>query len=113
MAAPSLSLELETAAHNLNDAKCSHLGAVVAHAEAKRALELAQAKLLVDGVEGKNLEQRNAVMRLELSNLHGTLAEAEDALADARCSLECAQLGRDSVRYTIQALEVGTLKVAA
>ena len=113
IAAPSLSLELETAAHSLNDAKCSHLGAVVAHAEAKRALELAQARLLVDGVDGKNEAQRAAVMRLELDELYTALAKAEDALADARCSLECAQLEWDLARYTVRALEVGTLKAAA
>ena len=113
MAAPSLSLELETAAHNLNDAKVHHLGAVVAHAETKRALELAQARMLCDGVEGKNTEQRQAVMRLELDELHTALAEAEDALADARCSLECSQLEWDLARYTVRALEATTLPNAA
>ncbi len=113
MAAPSLSCRLETSAHSLNDAKCSHLGAVVAHAEAKRALELAQARLLVDGVAGANKEQREAVMRLELSALHDALAETEDALADARCSLECAQLEWDLTRYQVRALEVATLDKAA
>ena len=101
MAAPSLSLQLETAAGHLNDAKAQHLGAVVAHAEARRALEFAQARLLVDGVEGKNTEQRQAVMRLELSDLHDALAEAEDALAEARCSLECAGLEWNLARYTV------------
>ncbi len=113
MAAPSLSLQLETAAGSLNDAKVQHLGAVVAHAEAKRALELAQARMLCDGVDGKNAEQRNAVIRLELSPLHDALAGAEDALAEARCSLECAQLEWDLARYTVRALEVGMPKAAA
>ena len=113
MAAPSLSLELETAAHNLNDAKVHHLGVVVAHAEAKRALELAQAKMLCDGVEGKNTEQRNAVMRLELDELHTALGEAEDALAEARCSLECSQLEWDLARYQVRALEATALRTAA
>ena len=106
MAAPSLSLELETAAHNLNDAKVHHLGAVVAHAEAKRALELAQARMLCDGVEGKNTEQRQAVMRLELDELHTALAEAEDALGEARCAVECSQLEWDLARYTVRAREL-------
>ena len=106
MAAPSLSLELETAAHNVIDTKAHYLGAVVAHAEARRALELAQARMLCDGVDGKNTEQRQAVMRLELSPLHDALAHAEDALAEARCSLECAQLEWDLARYQVRALEV-------
>ena len=57
-AAPSLPRELETAAHGLIDAKAHHLGAVTAHAEVKRALELATARLLVEGVDGKNEAQR-------------------------------------------------------
>ena len=113
MAAPSLACRLTATAHSLNDAKCSHLGAVVAHAEAKRALELAQARLLVDGIDGKNAEQRNSVMRLELSPLHDTLAEAEDALAEAKCSLECAQLEWDLARYQVRALEATALRTAA
>ena len=52
-------------------------------------------------------------MRLELASQHDALAETEDALAEARCSLECAQLEWDLARYTVRALEVGTLKVAA
>ncbi len=107
MAAPSLSRELEVAAHCLIDAKAHFVGAVTAHAEARRALELAQARLLVDGVEGKNTEQRAAVMRLELDELHAALAEAEDALAGARCGLECAQIEWDLARYTVRALEAG------
>ena len=106
-AAPSLSRELETAAHCLIDAKAHFLGAVAAHAEAKRALELAQARMLCDGVEGKNEAQRNAAMRLELSDLHDALAEAEDALAEARCGLECAQVEWDLARYTVRTLEWG------
>ena len=106
MAAPSLSHKLETAAHSLNDAKCSHLGAVAAYTEAKRALELAQARLLLDGVTGSNKEQREAVMRLQLSEEHDALALAEDALSEARCALECAQLEWDLARYQVRALEV-------
>ena len=106
--AASLSCCLETAAGRLNDAKAHHLGAVVAHAEAKRALELAQARLLIDGVDGKNEAQRNAVMRLELVSQHDALATAEDALAEARCSLECAQLEWDLARYMVRTLEVDT-----
>ena len=104
-AAPSLIHTLETAAHGLNDAKVSHLGALAVYTEAKRALELAQARLLLDGVSGSNKEQREAVMRLQLSEEHDALAVAEDALAEARCALECAQLEWDLARYQIKALE--------
>ena len=81
MAAPSLTHKLETAAHSLNDAKVSHLGALAAYTEAERALELAQARLLLDGVTGSNKEQREAVIRLQLSEEHDALAVAEDALS--------------------------------
>ena len=106
MAAPSLTHTLETAAHSLNDAKVSHLGTLAVYTEAKRALELAQARLLLDGVSGTNKEQREAVMRLQLNEEHDALAVAEDALAEARCALECAQLEWDLARYQVRALEV-------
>ena len=112
-AAPSLTHKLEAAAHSLNDAKVSHFGGVVAYAEAKRALELAQARLLLDGVTGSNKEQREAVMRLQLSEEHDALATAEDALSEARCALECAHLEWDLARYGVRALEVTSLDKAA
>ena len=45
-------------------------------------------------------------MRLQLNEEHDALAIAEDALSEARCALECAQLEWDLARYTVRALEV-------
>ena len=41
-----------------------------------------------------------------LNEEHDALAIAEDALAEARCALECAQLEWDLARYQVRALEV-------
>ena len=105
MTAPLLS-QLERAKNGLEDAQIALCGAVVAHAEAKRALELAAAQKLCEGVEGANKEGRDAWLRLELAMLYGALGEAEDALTDAKCALELARLEWDLVRYRLRVLEV-------
>jgi exonuclease VII small subunit len=106
-AVASLKTQLETAALSLQDALAEHAGAVVAVAEAKRALELARARLICQGVEGKNEAQREACIRLELHSLFEDLHEGEQTLTEARCSLERARLEWDLARYTLRALEVG------
>jgi hypothetical protein len=58
--------QLERAKNCLEDAQIAYCGAVTAHAEAKRALEVAEAYKLCEGVEGKNEAQRTAKLRLEL-----------------------------------------------
>jgi hypothetical protein len=98
--------QLETAALHLQDAQAEHAGAVVAQAEAKRALELARARLICAGLEGRNEAQREAAMRLELQAEHDALFSAETALTEARCQLDCARIEWDTTRYTIRALEV-------
>ncbi len=98
---------LEKAALDLQDAQATYAGAVVAHAEAKRALELARAHLICAGVEGKNEAQREATMRLELEAEHAALFSADVALTEARCALERARLEWDLARYVVRTLEVG------
>lgn len=105
MTAPLLS-QLQQAKNGLEDAQIAFCGAVTAHAEAKRALELAEALKLCEGVEGKNEAQRDAKLRLELAVEYTALAEAEDALTEARCALEVARLEWDLARYSVRALEV-------
>ncbi len=102
----TLCKELQDAAFNLNDAQVQYAGAVVGHSEAKRDLELARARLLCNGVDGKNAEQREAIIRLTLEAEHDALFAAETALTEARCQLDCARLEWDTIRYTIRAHEV-------
>lgn len=97
--------QLATAKNGLEDAQIALCGAVTAHAEAKRALELAEALKLCEGVEGKNEKERAAKLRLELAPEHTALYEAEDALTEARCGLEVARLEWELARYCIRALE--------
>lgn len=105
MIAPLLS-QLAQAKNGLEDAQIAYCGAVTAHAEAKRALELAEAVKLGEGVEGRNERERSAKLRLELCSETVALAEAEDALTDARCSLEVAKLEWEHARYKVRAMEV-------
>ena len=111
MSAPLLS-QLAKAKNGLEDAHITLCGAVTAHAEAKRGLELAEAVKLCQGVEGKNEAQRNARMRLELSAEYTALAEAEDALTEVRCAYEVARLEWDLARYQLRALVIALPKAA-
>jgi hypothetical protein len=109
----SLISQLQTAKNTLEDAQIAYCGAVTAHAEAKRALELAEAHKLCEGVEGKNERERAAKLRLELAPEHAALTEAEDALTEARCGLEVARLEWDLARYSVRALELIGFEQAA
>lgn len=91
--------QLSAAKNGLEDAQIAFCGALTAHAEAKRGLELAEAIKLCEGVEGKNEAQRDAKLRLELSAEYTALAEAEDALTEARCALEVARLEWELARH--------------
>lgn len=101
----SLIPQLQRAKNALEDAHITLCGAVTAHAEAKRTLELAEATALCNGVEGKNEAQRAAVLRLQLEGEHSTLHAAEDALAEARCAYDLARLEWDLARYSVRVLE--------
>lgn len=104
MSAPLLS-QLAKAKNGLEDAHIILCGAVTAHAEAKRGLELAKAVKLCEGVDGKNEAQRDARMRLELEAEYTALHEAEDALTEMRCAYEVARLEWDLARYSVRMLE--------
>ena len=105
--------QLTTAKNGLEDAQITLCGAVTAHAEAKRALEVAEAVKLCEGVDGKNDKERTAKLRLELSAEYTTLAEAEDTLTEARCAFEVARLDWELVRYQLRAVANFSLEVAA
>ena len=105
--------QLTAAKNGVEDAQITLCGAVTAHAEAKRALELAEAVTLCMGVDGKNEKERAAHMRLELKNEHADLYRAEDALTEARCAYEVARLDWELVRYQLRAVANFSLEVAA
>jgi hypothetical protein len=105
MMAASLHTQLEQAKNYLEDAQIAYSGALVAHAEAKRVLELAEAHKLCGGVEGKNERERSAKLRLELAAEYVALAQAEDALTEARCEFEVAKLEWELARYKLHATD--------
>jgi hypothetical protein len=77
------------------------------HAQAKYDLEQARAVELYEGnVPGKNAEQREAILRLDLRPLYITLMKAERGLAEAKMHHECARLEWDSLRYRLQAYQM-------
>jgi hypothetical protein len=111
-AAPLLS-QLVAAKNGFEDAQIALCGALTAHAEAKRALELAEAHKLCERVEGRNEKERAAKLRLALADQYTVLYGAEDALTEARCTLELARLEWELARYSLRTLELNHLKGAA
>ena len=77
-------------------------------ASCKYSLETEKAKLLAQGVDSKNTEQREACLRLQLCEQYQELHEAEHKLSQARLELELAKLAWDALRYRLKAYEVAT-----
>lgn len=98
--------QLKAAKNGLEDAQIALCGAVTAHADAKRRLEVAEAGAVYAGVEGKNEKERAAKLRLELSDFYIDLHVSEDNLHEARCTYELARLEWDLARYSVRMLEV-------
>ena len=104
MTAPLLS-QLKHGKNALEDAHIRLCGALTAHAEAKRALELAEAYKLSEGIDGKNEKERAAKLRLDLDAEYSAFHESEDAMTEARCAYEVARLEWDLARYSVRILE--------
>lgn len=113
MIASPYSLSCEQAKNGLEDAQIAYYGAVTSHAEAKRGFELTEALKLCEGVDGKNERERTAKLQHELSEHYTALAEAEDALTEARCAYEVIRLEWETVHYQINTLEIGLVKAGA
>ncbi len=103
-----LSLDIEDAHAKLMGAHAAHHDAVTEASRVKHQLEVARAQRLAAGVEGKNAEQRDALLREELADLYKDLTEGEIDLARARLELVLAQLTWDALRYRLRAFDVGT-----
>ena len=102
----TLSAQLKAAKNGLEDAQITLCGAVTVHAEAKRALDLAEAHKLTEGVEGKNEKERAAKLRLEQEVEYTALCEAEDALSESRCAFELTRLEWELSRQQVKLLQV-------
>ena len=104
----------DQACHRLQAAQAHYTEALNALAEAKCTLEFKRAELIFKGVEGKNAEARDAVLRLKLFDEHAELIGLEVALNEARRELEQARITWDCLWYKLRLLEVQrALKEAA
>ena len=74
-------------------------------ATAKANLDYRRAEIICQGIDGKNAEQREAALRLELSEQYAELLQLENELTRVRCRLEVAQTRFTSVRYQVRAFE--------
>ncbi len=96
----------DSACKRLQIAQANYTEALNTLTEARCSLEFKRAELLVKGVEGKNAEARDAVLRLKLFDEHAELIGFKVALNEARGELEQARVSWDCLRYKLRLLEV-------
>lgn len=96
----------DSACNRLQVAQAQYTKALNTLAEARCTLEFKRAELLVKGIEGKNAEARDAVLRLKLFDEYAELIGLEVALNESRGELECARVTWDCLRYKLRLLEV-------
>ena len=105
MALSSLLGELEAAKDELMAAQAHYSEAATDTATAKANLDFRRAEIICQGIDGKNAEQREAALRLELSEQYAELLQLENELTRVRCRLEIAQIRFTAVRYQVRAFE--------
>jgi hypothetical protein len=98
----------ERARDNLIRAQEHYKNAVNALLTTRGQLESKRAALLVEGVEGKNAETRDASIRLQLQDDYAELERREAALNEARAELDIARLEWDTLRYQVRLLGVSS-----
>ena len=96
----------DQACHRLQEAQAHYTEALNTFSEARCTLEFKRAELIVRGVEGKNAEARDAVLRLKLFDEHAELIGLEVALNEAKGELEHARTTWDCLRYKLRLLEM-------
>lgn len=104
---------MEKLALAMEDAIAAMMGLYVAHSEAveelaliKYQLEVRRAKLLSDGVDGRNAEQRDAQLKLLLSDHYEAVRQAELMVERKRRDLELGKLNLDGLKYHLRIAEV-------
>lgn len=68
-------------------------------------LDEARACALVQGIEGRNEAQREAALRLSLSELYAEIHRLEQKLSTSKLELIFAQLEWDTLRYRLRSYE--------
>jgi len=98
----------------ISNAATTYQGALRLHAEYadkvnKLAfeLEVKEAELTAQGVEGQNAEQRKATLFIALKGERQALHDARLELAAARLELDCARSAWDAKRYHVRLRETG------
>lgn len=100
----------ESAGHDLAGAQTRYHDAAKLATEAKRDLDGARADLIDPAREerpqGKNAEEREAWVQMQLETEREAFYSAENTLAEARHDLEQARITWDTLRYQLRCLEV-------
>ena len=90
----------------ISDARKGVHDAIKAETEAKSALESDRKTLIINGIAGKNAEEREANLRDALSERYTALETAAAVTASERLSYDLASFEVDRIKLTIRALEL-------
>ena len=96
----------DSACNRLQAAQANYTEVLNTMTEARCSLKFKRAELLTKGVEGKNAEARDAVLRLKLFDEYAELIGLEVTLNEAKGEFEHARLTWDCLRYKLRLLEV-------
>lgn len=106
----NLDQEIVTATDRLNSARTALMAADITVFDVETALKQAEALERVNGLDGKNVDERDANLRLKLAKEICDLTEAKTARIKAATDYDIALANVRCVRARI-ALEVGAIGV--
>lgn len=102
---PFTPTSLGKAKKNLIKAQEAYTEAVNEQLDAKTSLEFQKTDLILQGLEGKNSEEREANLRNQLFDFYAHLAGCEAQLNEARKDVEVARIEWDCLRYKLRLFE--------
>ena len=97
------------------DAQAALMGHQAAYTEAteelailKNELDSQRAKLIAQGIEGKNADERESRLKLALADHYNSIYQAEITVTQKRLEMELARLEWDGLRYQLRAFDIAT-----
>ncbi|MHC4413304.1 MAG: hypothetical protein ACYSW6_10125 [Planctomycetota bacterium] len=102
------SKEVDSAIDQARVAKLAFFSAAHQLAIRNKNLEAAKATAIVNGIEGKNAEQRSANLRILLEDEYNSQALLQQDYDEARHEAELAELELTRIKLTIRLMELAT-----
>ena len=100
--------EVDEAIDQVRVAKLAAFSASYQLALGNKILDVAKATAIIEGIEGKNAEQRVANLRLLFKDRYETNALLQDDYNEARHKTELAELELTRIKLTIRLMELSS-----